>query len=147
VIPEFDDNGNLPPGVHEATVKDVEQRFAYNTKRKVLFARLFEVCEILGGANCPRLYLDGSFITKKEEPNDYDLCYEWEGMVHTSEFEQFLRNRKTAKERYLGDIFIRMPQPPYYFDHVEDWQTDSRQDDVVKGIIQISLRSKDSAQE
>jgi hypothetical protein len=63
----------------------------------------------------------------------------------TPELHEFFRTRESRKELYMGDIFPRMPQPPFHFDHVTDWQTDTRQDGVVKGIIRIGLRPEDNA--
>jgi hypothetical protein len=65
VIPEFDNNGNLPSGIHNATMEDVEERYCYNERRSFLFLRLKEVVAILRGSNCPEVFLDGSFITAK----------------------------------------------------------------------------------
>lgn len=31
MIPEVDDNGNLPPGIHRATLAEVEERFGKST--------------------------------------------------------------------------------------------------------------------
>lgn len=140
VIPEFDENGNLPEGVHDATVEEVGARFAYNPPRQRLFDAFLEVMDILNECNSPEVHLDGSFITTKETPSDYDMCWESTGVEQTDRLREFLELRELRKERYLGDIFIRMPQPPYFYDHVEHWQSDSRQDDAVKGIIRIRLR-------
>jgi hypothetical protein len=66
------------------------------------------------------------------------MCYDWRGMQPTDEFRALLEGTiDERKEKYLGDIFIRMPVPPYMEDYVEYWQTD--RDDNVKGIIRIEL--------
>lgn len=36
VIPDFDESGNLPPGIHEATWEEVVERYGGNTLRKRL---------------------------------------------------------------------------------------------------------------
>jgi len=105
-----------------------------------------KVISILRECNCPEVYLDGSFTTHKEEPGDYDLCYEPKGIVATERFRQFLDEYKKNKEKYLGDIFVHMPEPPYQINLTEFWQTDTRQDDVVKGILRIELRIEVNAQ-
>jgi hypothetical protein len=138
VLSDFDKNGNLPPGIHIATIQEVEAHFTHNIQRKKLFKALLKVLEILQGCNCREVYLNGSFITVKSEPGDYDLCYEPTGIKGTPEFKQFLEKREMRKKEYLGDIFPRMPQPPYEADHVEDWQTDRNGE--VKGIIRIILK-------
>ncbi len=40
-----------------------------------------------------------------------------------------------------------MPEPPYYVDHVRDWQKDGRNEDVIKGILKIDLRVEGDAEE
>jgi hypothetical protein len=147
VIPSFDTNGNLPPGVHPATLAEVERKFAHNAKRKELFTGLAGVIKILREANCQEVHLDGSFITTKEEPGDYDLCFEPTGLQPTEPLRAFLANKENRKTEYLGDIFVRMPEPPYYVDHVRSWQKDGRNDDVVKGILKIDLKAEDDTQE
>jgi hypothetical protein len=146
VIPNFDSHGNLPPGIHDATLAEVQTRFAYNDKRTKLLNALKRVISILIECKCQEVFLNGSFITNKEEPGDYDLCYEPTGIVATDNLQMFLKTREARKEEYLGDIFVRLPQPPYLADYVEMWQTDTRQDDIPKGIIRIDLRLKDNAQ-
>jgi hypothetical protein len=66
VIPEFDSIGNLPTGIHKATMAEVQTRFAYNKKRRKLFQALEKVISILRECQCPEVFLDGSFITKPE---------------------------------------------------------------------------------
>ncbi len=142
MIPESDKNGNLPPGIFEATIEEVEERFSINFQRKKLFGLLLEVLAIFRNCGCPEVYLDGSYITNKDEPEDYDLCYEPTGINATDEFFEFLKSKDRRKERYGGDIFPRMPEPPYHYDHVVHWQIDGRNDDAAKGILKILLRSE-----
>lgn len=143
MIPDFDNNGNLPPGIHTATIKEVAARFATNSHRGKLFNLLLEVLMILQRCNCPEVHLNGSYITTKEEPEDYDLCFESTGIEPTPELYDFLAQKEEArKKRYGGDIFVRMPEPPYYYDHVTQWQTDGRNDDLAKGILRINLQNR-----
>ena len=138
MIPEFDETGNLPPGIWPATIEEVGQRFATNAHRKTLFQAFVAVVNVLQAAHCPEVHLDGSFICSTETPGDYDMCYEPTGMQPNDEWRTLLEG--TADERkaqHLGDIFIRMPVPPFFHDHVEFWQTD--RDDEPKGIIRIEL--------
>jgi hypothetical protein len=40
MIPDFDDNGNLPPGVHWAEWKEFKERFGTTRRRVLLIAGL-----------------------------------------------------------------------------------------------------------
>jgi hypothetical protein len=75
VIPPFDTlTGNLLPGVHEAMWADVLTRFGYTPHRLALLAGLKLALDNLRAAGCRRVYIDGSFVTAKEAPHDFDAC-------------------------------------------------------------------------
>lgn len=137
MIPTFDANGNLPPGIHLARANEIRKRFAYNSERQRLFKGLLKVLTILQNCECQDVYLNGSFITDEPFPNDYDLCWEPTGVLPTPELESFLKLKNERKSKYYGDIFVRLPQPPFYFDHVTEWQKD--RDGTPKGLIKIPL--------
>lgn len=135
MIPEFDPNGNLPVGTHDATLAEIKARFAYNDRRRQLFEAMEKVVLIFRSAKCPEMFLDGSYITSKLEPGGYDFCWEPTGIIPTEDLRGLFREKAERKKIYLGDIFPRLPQPPYFPDHVIEWQTD--RDDNPKGIIRI----------
>ncbi len=77
-VPAFDDNGNLPPGRHDATIEDVRSALvdpfvASNTRRAIFdwWTHLREALHELGGFEAN--WLAGSFVTDKDQPNDLDL--------------------------------------------------------------------------
>jgi len=111
MIPEFDNNGNLPPGIYNATIEEVKERFGINPHRKHLLTGLDKLLEHLQEKGCFLVYLDGSFITNKEYPNDYDLAWSITGLLDENilKIDPILldvnRFRKEMKEKYLGDIF------------------------------------------
>ena len=55
----------LPPGIHDATLEEIEERFAINEKRRKLFEGLRKSLAALRLAGCTVVFLDGSFITDK----------------------------------------------------------------------------------
>jgi hypothetical protein len=140
MIPNFDDNGNLPPGIHLATLDEIEERFVYNSCRQILFGGLKILTRELQQANCPLFYLNGSFVTNKEFPNDYDACYEIEDINQS--IDPLLLNPfaqlSEIKIKYKGDVFPRIPELLKGLDHLEIFQSDI--DANVKGIIAINLR-------
>lgn len=135
MIPSFNGDGNLPPGIHEAKVGELRARFAYNHERKRLFSDLLRVVAVLRESECREIFLNGSFITSAPAPNDYDLCWEPMGVVPTPALKNLLTDLMEEKPKYLGDIFARMPEPPFYLDHVVHWQKD--QVGNLKGLIRI----------
>ena len=81
MIPPFDRaTRNLPPGVHEAAWNELVARYGYTPHRLALLAGLKAALDALRTAGCRRVYIDGSFVTAKEAPADFDACWEVDGV-------------------------------------------------------------------
>lgn len=74
-LPSFNEAGDLPPGIHPATLSDVLTQFATQTpRRRVVGSRLERIFRIaVGSGHVARFIVFGSFITAKPEPNDVDV--------------------------------------------------------------------------
>ncbi len=75
LIPEFNDLGYLPPGIYETSWQEFMQRFAINPHRLKLATGLAAALRKFGVAGCRRVIIGGSFVTDKEQPNDFDGWY------------------------------------------------------------------------
>jgi hypothetical protein len=74
MLPAFDEFGNLPPGIHRATIEEVIERFrAGSPERDVEGEELLQFIEWARRAGVRRLVVNGSFVTAKRAPNDVDL--------------------------------------------------------------------------
>lgn len=76
-------DGNLPPGQHAATWLEVAERFSGNGRRDRLVEGLSRMLLDLAQAGCGIIYLDGSFVSREKWPDDFDLCFEPQGMNST----------------------------------------------------------------
>jgi len=73
MIPPFDEQGYLPPGVHSATLKEVESRFGWGSElRRVQAESLRWLVDAARRAGVLRLVINGSLVTDVLEPNDVD---------------------------------------------------------------------------
>ena len=73
MIPPFEDNGYLPPGIHRATLEEIEARFGTESElRQVQMESLRWLVDLAKHAGVERLVIDGSFVTDIFEPNDVD---------------------------------------------------------------------------
>jgi hypothetical protein len=81
MIPEFDDSGNLPPGIYWATWEEIIDRFGTSERRQSLLEGVKQALMALQKAGCNCAYLNGSFVTSKENPNDFDGCGAAKGIV------------------------------------------------------------------
>jgi hypothetical protein len=112
MIPDFVDIGGpwyvLPPGVHVATLEEIEKRFAISNHRKHLFSGFKKGVLALRKAGCRKIFLDGSFVTAKPIPADFDVCWDPMG-VDTAKLEpvflDFSDGRKKQKEHFYGEFF------------------------------------------
>ena len=74
-LPDFNDQGDLPPGIHQATLGEITERFGTTpAKRQVLALRLERIYKLaVGTGHVARFIVFGSFVTDKIEPNDVDV--------------------------------------------------------------------------
>jgi hypothetical protein len=108
MLPRFDDDGKLPPGIHLTSWEEFVERFGATEHRFRLLQGLIAALKALQIAGCKRAYIDGSFITAKEVPNDWDGCWDTEGVdlrLLDPILLQFANKRAAQKAKYLGEFF------------------------------------------
>ena len=142
MIPQFDEDGLLPPGVHSASWDELTDRFGNNPWRLRLIAGLRAALDDLKGAGCRTVYINGSFVTSKGVPNDYDACWEEDG-VDPAALEPVLltfdAGRATQKAKYLGELFpASVIADTQGLSFLEFFQAD-KETGKPKGIIAIDL--------
>ena len=71
----FSENGCLVSGIHFMTWGDFYDQFSFSPRRKILIEGLGRAIDKLRHCGCSVIYIDGSFVTEKLEPNDYDACW------------------------------------------------------------------------
>ena len=103
---------------------------------------LRDALENLQGAGCRTVYINGSFVTSKELPNDYDACWEEAGVDPTAldpVLLTFDAGRATQKAKYMGELFpASIVADTGGLSFLEFFQTD-RDTGRPKGIIAIDL--------
>ncbi len=73
MIPPFTDSGVLPPGVHTATLVEVDARFGHASElRRAQMDSVRWMIDLARRAGVQRIVLNGSFVTDIMEPNDVD---------------------------------------------------------------------------
>lgn len=141
-IPPFDDNGNLPPGIYQVQLHDIEERFTWTDKRKKLFQGLIQAAKNLESAGVFLLYIDGSFVTNKDEPNDIDGCWVYNPSVNINLLDDVFIDksppREKMKKKYGVDFLIHGTDRGTDGRPIEDFfQTD--EDGNEKGILLLKL--------
>lgn len=109
MIPDFMDDGLLPPGVHEATLEELREKLGFSRKRRTLIDGLERALELMSGCGVRRVYIDGSFVTDKPRPNDIDGCYDVEPGMALSHMAPIWplthQNRVRSREMYGMEFF------------------------------------------
>ena len=142
MIPEFALDGNLPPGVHLATWDQICDRFGTTQWRRRLLGGLRTALESLRSAGCQRVYVDGSFVSSKHEPGDFDVCWDEEG-VDLDKLDPVLLNfdagRATQKAKFDGEFFpVGGPNGEGGNVFLDFFQTD-KDTGAKKGIVALDL--------
>jgi hypothetical protein len=146
MIPAFTERGLLPPGIHRATLDEIETRLATTPRRRKLMAGLREALHNLKLAGVARVYINGSFVTSKPNPNDIDGCWDATRRVDASRIDpvllDFTNSRSAMRTRYGVDFFVadaveRSSGVPFvaFFQRTVDGD--------MKGILLVDLRKED----
>ena len=143
MLPSFDSRGNLPAGIYWAEWTDLSNHFGGTPHRRRLLSGLRKALQALHAAGCETVYLDGSFVTSKHRPRDFDACWDLMGVdVQRLDpvFLDFSSRRAAQKARFGGELF------PAQFSSgrtgetfLEFFQIDKQTGDP-KGIIALDLR-------
>ena len=74
-LPELTDSGELPLGVHRASLRETLERFAVGVAQRIAVGdrleRIYHLAVATG--HLARFVVFGSFVTGKPEPNDVDV--------------------------------------------------------------------------
>lgn len=137
----------LPPGIHVATLTEVETAFAYNARRRTLFDGLIEASVTLARCGCRCVYLDGSYVSAKPIPGDYDACWEPDGVDFDTldpVFDDFDNGRANQKARFGGEFFPSTLVEAGLGAAFKDFFQIDRFTGKKKGILSVSLLSDDT---
>lgn len=107
MLPAFNASGNLPPGIHDVEWNEFETRFGFTPRRQFLLAGLRSAMDALAAAGCIAVYVDGSFVTSKQFPLDYDACYDASsvrGELLDPVFRDMANGRLAQKRKYGGEF-------------------------------------------
>lgn len=73
MIPSLDIYGTLPEGIHRAALAEVISRFGYRSLKRDAISRRLEEFHRFIQEFAAQIYIDGSYVTAKIEPDDVDL--------------------------------------------------------------------------
>src|SRR5438094_981503 len=108
MIPPFKSAGSLPSGIHPASWQQLTERLGATSHRRQLLAGLKAALTSLRVGGCRTAYVDGSFVTAKDVPGDFDACWDTTGVdpaLLDPVLLVFDRGRAAQKAKYGGELF------------------------------------------
>jgi hypothetical protein len=142
-LPEFNELGDLPVGVHHATLAEVVARFGHGSLQRQLVTnrllRIYELAQATG--KLVRFVIFGSYITAKLAPNDVDII-----LVITDDFEpkecdeqtQLLFDHLRAHQVFGASVFSIRPSTTLLEtvdEFISYWQI--KRDHSLRGIVEV----------
>lgn len=98
--PNFNKNGDLPPGIYQTTLAEVVAHFGKSTRHRRIVARrlerIYSLAEKTG--HLARFLIFGSFVTTKRHPGDIDIFLL---MENTFDASQLCRGASKLAKRIL----------------------------------------------
>ena len=146
-LSEFNEQGDLPSGIHQAALPEVIERFGTTTpRRQVLALRLERIYKLAYATeHLARFIVFGSFITNKLEPNDVDVFLVMEDTFDYSQLSgetQLLFDHATAQTHFGSSIFWvrRLAALGGEQATIEHWQIKRNGD--LRGIVEIIAETR-----
>lgn len=141
-LPAFNNDGDLPPGVHRATLSSVLERFGQGTiQRRAVADRLSRIYNFAASTgHLARFIVFGSYITIKAEPNDVDIFLLMEDAFDLASVvgeATLVFQHMEADARLGASIFWTRRSGAFGGEQamIEFWQT--RREGGQRGIVEI----------
>jgi hypothetical protein len=140
MIPNLNEYGLLPKGIHKATLKEIEQKFGSSSaKRKELFIGFLNLVQLLckHKRSIKSFLLNGSFVTDKESPRDYDciLVVKKDFNFDSPEAEKL----KDAKKLFYAHNFTCMEENLDRFHRLINLFGYEKYTERPKGLVEVIL--------
>lgn len=141
-IPALNSNGDLPVGIHRATLSEVGAVFGGPSwERETVFRRLQRIHEIaVRTRHLARFVVFGSFVTGSATPNDVDVFMVFDDSFDAAacDAEALLLLEHSTADAHFGASVFWLRRPAAFGGEqatIEFWQT--KRDGEQRGIVEI----------
>ena len=145
-LPPFNQDGDLPVGVHQTTLKEAAERFSKGSaKRQAIALRLERIYELAKDTlKLSRFVVFGSFITDKKEPNDVDIFMIMDDSFDVSQLtgdQRLIFDHAVAQDRFGASVFWVRKIAALGGEQtaIEHWQI--KRDGGQRGIVEIIVEA------
>ncbi len=140
--PAFDNNGDLPIGIHQATLTEILQHFGIGNPQRELVGRRLERIFLLASSTrqVARFIVFGSFVTAKPSPGDVDVFLLMEDSFDVTQIDgevALVFDLQKAQDVLGASIFWTRKQIIFSNEQeiVEGWQI--KRDESRRGIVEV----------
>ncbi len=147
-IPDLNEHGVLPRGVHHCNMEEVRARFGtfrQTDARPRLCDHLVRYMTEAGSTGAvAAVFVDGSFVTNKEVPGDVDLIVVVNedalpsSTVDVSPHVYNVVSRRVIKKRFPFDVFVVPNDPEAIEGALEFFAQVKDRADLSKGILRVT---------
>ena len=140
-LPDFTETGDLPSGIHRATLRETVERFGTATpRRKVMTLRLERIYRLAATSHLVRFVVFGSFVTARPEPNDVDVFLLMADSFDVGQLTgdaRLLFEHATAQAHFGASVFWVRRLAAFGGEQatIEHWQI--KRDGSRRGIVEI----------
>ena len=140
--PAFDEDGDLPIGIHQATLAEILQHFGTGTSQRERIGqqleRIFALVNRTG--QVVRFIVFGSFVTAKPNPGDVDIFLLMEDSFDVTRVQDetaLVFNPQRVQDVLGASVFWIRKQGLMNSEQeaVEDWQI--KRDNSRRGIVEV----------
>ena len=142
-LPNLNHEGELPKGIHPATIDEVIAQFGSGTEQRIIVTehlkRIYQLAKATG--HLQQLLIFGSYITAKPKPNDIDVVIIFDDnfdMAACSEDVKKLLNHQQAAIEFGASVFWIRPSLLFLEtidEFIAGWQV--KRDGTRRGIIEV----------
>jgi hypothetical protein len=143
-FPPFNNHGDLPPGIHRASITDTANHFQTGSEQRAICTQhllhIYNLAKRTG--HLARFIVFGSYITNKPSPNDIDIILIMDDDFHLEECpteSKSIFDHATADARHGASIFWIRPGlliAETVDQFIEHWQI--KRDGTKRGIVEIT---------
>ena len=141
-LPAITETGDLPQGVHRASLQEVLNQFGQATvQRRLVGMRLRRVHDLaVATRHVTRFIVFGSFVTGKPEPNDVDVFLLMDDAFDLNQVTgeaSLVFDHPAAQAHFGASIFWlrRLAALPDEEEAVRSWQL--KRDGTPRGIVEV----------
>lgn len=141
-FPDFNENGDLPVGIHKATLEETLEHFGKGSLQRQLAAQRFVQIykRVKSTSQLSRFIIYGSFVTSKSNPKDVDIFLVMDDDFRANRFSNEIREifERLQTEKDLGASVFWMLRASVMVNEkvfIEGWQT--KRDKTLRGIAEI----------